>query len=224
MKKFISHERLRADAYKLAHKMFFEDHFVPDIIYTALRGGAVLSNCIAEYYKLVLPKDHKPILYGGVVAHSYSDYSIGVSGNVKIDGWTYSPDWLRPGDKILLIDDLWDSGNTLIALEKELLSKGIERKNLKVCVHDYKDHVYLPKEELAAKAPFRPDYYTNLITIQQKEDNPWMHYESHELVGLTEEEREWMYCSHEDDESLRTIIDKDLKKVLDDAFAVAENK
>lgn len=51
-----------------------------------------------------------------------------------------------------------------------------------------------------------------------------MHYESHELVGLTEEEREWMYCSHEDDESLRTIIDKDLKKVLDDAFAVAENK
>ena len=71
MKKFISHEKLRADTYKLAHKMFFEDHFVPDIIYTALRGEAVLSNCIAEYYKLVLPKDHKPILYGGVVAHSY---------------------------------------------------------------------------------------------------------------------------------------------------------
>lgn len=218
MKQFISHETIRADAYKLAHKMFFEDHFVPDIIYTALRGGAVLSNCISEYFKLVLPKDHKPILYAGVVAHSYSDFSIGVAGNVKIDGWTYSPDWLRPGDKILLVDDLWDSGQTLIALEKALLAKGIERKNLKVCVHDYKVRNDLNTN---CGAAYVPDYYKNLIKVNSKEENPWIHYESHELVGLTENERSKLYTDFSGDNP--TIIDSELKKVLDDAFNKGEN-
>lgn len=218
MKQFISHETIRADAYKLAHKMFFEDHFVPDIIYTALRGGAVLSNCISEYFKLVLPKDHKPILYAGVVAHSYSDFSIGVAGNVKIDGWTYSPDWLRPGDKILLVDDLWDSGQTLIALEKALLAKGIERKNLKVCVHDYKVRNDLNTNYGVA---YVPDYYKNLIKVNSKEENPWIHYESHELVGLTENERSKLYTDFSGDSP--TIIDSELKKVLDDAFNRGEN-
>lgn len=217
MKKFISHEELRADAYKLAYKMYYKDGFVPDIIYTALRGGAVLSNCIAESYKLMLPKDHKPILYAGVVAHSYSDYSIGVAGNVKIDGWTYSPDWLRPGDKILLVDDLWDSGQTLTALEKALLSKGIERKNLKVCVHDYKVRNDLDGPSTTA---YIPDYYTNLIQVDSPETNPWIHYESHELVGLTASEREKLYTTRDEDGN-KVLSDRELMGVFEKFF---ENK
>lgn len=213
---FISHDTIRADAYKLAHQMYFDDNFIPDIIYTALRGGALLSNCIAEYYKLVLPKDHKPILYAGVVAHSYSDYSIGVAENVRIDGWTYSPDWLRPGDKILLVDDLWDSGNTLIALEKVLLSKGIERKNLKVCVHDYKVRNDVHRTESVAN--YKPDYFVNFFRVDEEHPNPWIHYQSHELVGLSKEERASLYTNVNG-----VIFDDDLKNVLLDAFEENEN-
>ena len=206
MKQFVSFETLRADAYKLAHRMYFQDNFVPDIIYTALRGGTILSNCISECFKLMLPKTHKPILYAGVVAHSYSDYSTDSTRNVRIDGWTYNPDWLRPGDKILLIDDLWDSGRTLTALGQTLLSKGIERSDLKICVHDYKLRSYQPQPL------FVPDYYSNLIQIDKSENNPWIHYESHELVGLTINERRSLYQN-----------DPELKKVIEDIFSVQED-
>lgn len=209
-------EQLRSDWIKLTHKIV-TDGFIPDIIYAALRGGSFGANIVSECFKLVLPKDHKPILYAGVVAHSYSDYSIGVAGNVKIDGWTYSPDWLRPGDKILLVDDLWDSGQTLIALEKALLSKGIERKNLKVCVHDYKVRNDLNNPSITA---YIPDYYTNLIQVDSPETNPWIHYESHELVGLTASEREKLYTTHDDDGN-KVLSDRELMGVFEKFF---ENK
>lgn len=208
-------EQLRSDWIKLAHKII-TDSFIPDVIYASMRGGSFGANLVSECYKLMLPKDHKPILYAAVVAHSYSDFSIGVAGNVRIDGWTYSPDWLRPGDKILLVDDLWDSGETLTALEKVLLSKGIERKNLKVCVHDYKVRHDLKDFEESKKA-YIPDYYTNLITVNSKEDNPWIHYESHELVGLTEEERSKLYTKSSLAGSLPNT-DSELEKVIKDLF------
>ena len=220
MKKFYTADQVRNDYIKLFNRMYFEDGFVPDVIYAALRGGALGANVISECYKLVLPKDHKPILFGGVVAHSYSDYSIGVAGKVRIDGWTYNPDWLRPGDKILLVDDLWDSGQTLIALENELLSKGIERKNLKVCVHDYKvrNDLTFPRYSAAQV----PDYYKNLIKVNKAEDNPWIHYESHELVGLSEKEREAFYT--DEDEETPIVVDEEMKNILDKMYKVAAEK
>lgn len=211
MKKInISMEQLRSDWIKLAHRII-KDGFIPDVIYASMRGGSFGANLVSECYKLMLPKDHKPILYAAVVAHSYSDFSIGVAGNVRIDGWTYSPDWLRPGDKILLVDDLWDSGETLTALEKVLLSKGIERKNLKVCVHDYKIRNDLSGP---SKTAYIPDYYTNFIKVNSSEENPWIHYESHELVGLTKEERARLYTEPSD----CVIVDRELCNVLNDFF------
>lgn len=183
MKKFfIKPETIKLNGYKMAYELY-KSGFIPDIIYVSLRGGALLGNCISEFYKLKLPKDHKPILYGSVVAHSYNGFES--SGNVRIDGWTYSPEYLRPGDKVLLIDDLWDTGTTLTALEKELMSKGVERKNLKVCVHDFKVRSFL----LDKPDPlYLPDIWAKQYLIDDPEYDVWFHYESHELVGLTDEE------------------------------------
>jgi hypothetical protein len=216
-KRFISFEKLRADWIKLFDQIYFNDKFVPDVIYAALRGGSFGANILSELYKLVLPKDHKPVLFGGVVAHSYSDYEIGTASRVRIDGWTYSPDWLRPGDKILLVDDLWDSGRTLIALEKELLSRGLERKNLKVAVHDYKVRNDVSGPSVTA---YIPDYKTNIIQVNSPEENPWIHYEIHELVGLNEEERKQLYMDFSGD--CPTVIDSKLKEVIDKCFAEKE--
>ena len=51
-----------------------EDGFIPDVIYSSLRGGAYMANVISEYFKIVtkLEKLH-PALYAGVVGRSYSD-------------------------------------------------------------------------------------------------------------------------------------------------------
>ncbi len=183
MKEFLPYDTVRNDAIKMANKIL-QDGFVPDVIYTSLRGGAYMSNVISEYFKLAL-KGKKPVLYAAVVARSYTN--VHQSDAIRIDGWTYSPDHLRAGDKILLIDDIFDSGRTLNYLVEVLLEKGVPREDIKVVVHDYKNFTY--KETL----PIKPDYWCRKIDINSPEDDRWIHYMSHELVGLTKEELEEHY-------------------------------
>ena len=181
MKEFLPYDSVRIDALKLAHKIYQQDKFVPDVIYTSLRGGAYMANVISEYYKVAL-KNHKPVLYAAVVARSYTDVS--QHSAVRIDGWTYSPDYLRAGDKIMLVDDIFDSGRTLNYLVGILLERGVPRENIKIVVHDYK--VYKWKEQL----PIQPDYWCRKFEISNPEENNLINYNSHELVGLTHEELE----------------------------------
>ena len=181
MKEFLPYDSVRIDALKLAHKIYQQDKFVPDVIYTSLRGGAYMANVISEYYKVAL-KNHKPVLYAAVVARSYTDVS--QHSAVRIDGWTYSPDYLRAGDKIMLVDNIFDSGRTLNYLVGILLERGVPRENIKIVVHDYK--VYKWKEQL----PIQPDYWCRKFEISNPEENNWINYNSHELVGLTHEELE----------------------------------
>ncbi len=185
MKEFLPYDTVRNDALLLAHKIYQEDGFVPDVIYTSLRGGAYMANVISEYYKIALPEGHKPVLYAAVVARSYSD--VHSHSQVRIDGWTYSPDYLRAGDKILLIDDIFDSGKTLNYLVEVLLEKGVPRENIKVAVHDYKIHKY---RELL---PITPDYWCRKFEINSPDESDWINYCSHEMVGLKPEELEEYY-------------------------------
>lgn len=205
MKEFLPYETVRNDALKLAHKIY-KDGFIPDVIYCSLRGGAYMANVISEYFK-VLSKVEKfhPVLYAGVVARSYSD--IAQHTKVYIDGWTYPPENLRPGDKILLVDDIFDSGRTINSLVETLMnSRGMPREDIKVVVHDYKYFSYY-KEQL----PIQPDYYSRKIVINKPEDNLWIHYMSHELIGLTQEELEKNY--YNEDPELREVLEQFFKKI-----------
>lgn len=195
MKEFLPYEIVRNDALKIASKIF-KDGFIPDVIYAPLRGGAYMANVISEYFKLAL-KNQKPVLYAAVVARSYSD--VRKSSAVRVDGWTYSPDYLRAGDKILLVDDIFDSGRTLNYLVEVLMSKGVPRDDIKVVVHDYKN--FLNKDVL----PITPDYYCRKFDIKNPEDDVWINYMSHELVGLKKEEREENFYKNYPD--LRDILE-----------------
>ena len=181
MKEFLPYDTVRNDALLLAHKIYQEDGFVPDVIYASLRGGAYMANILSEYYKVAL-KRHKPVLYAAVVARSYTE--VKQHDAVRVDGWTYSPDYLRQGDNVMLVDDIYDSGRTLNYLVGILLEKGVPRENIKVVVHDYK--VYKYKEEL----PIVPDYWCRKLDVDKPENNTWINHNSHELVGLTKEELE----------------------------------
>jgi hypoxanthine phosphoribosyltransferase len=183
-KEFLQFDEMRNNAIKLAKKIY-DDGFIPDVIYVSLRGGAYLGNIISEYFKIVHKGSH-PVYYAAVVARSYTD--VAKSDQIKVDGWTYSPDYLRVGDRVLLVDDIFDSGKTINYLAQVILDKGIPHKDLKIAVHDYK--YFTDKEE---QLPIQPNYWCRRHDISIHDEVYWIHYMSHELMGLTEKELEENY-------------------------------
>lgn len=185
-KRFLPYDKLRNNALILAKKIY-EDGFIPDVIYVPLRGGAYMGNVISEFFKIVRKKNDRPVFYAAVVARSYTD--IQKQDNVMIDGWTYDPQYLRNGDKVLFVDDIFDSGRTLNKLVDVILEKGIPRKDVKIAVHDYKRITY------KSPLPIQPDYYCEFHEIKRPEDEIWIHYMSHELIGLSKQEWSDYYIS-----------------------------
>jgi hypoxanthine phosphoribosyltransferase len=195
-KEFIQFDTLRDNAIKLAHRIYSEG-FIPDVIYVSLRGGAYLGNIISEYYKVVHKGAH-PVYYAAVVARSYTD--VAKAEKVRVDGWTYSPDHLRVGDKVLLVDDIFDSGRTINHLAQIIIDKGIPREDLKIAVHDYKYFYDKPEQY-----PFQPDYWCIKHEVSVNDESLWLHYMSHELMGLTKRELEEFYYKR--DAGLKAAMD-----------------
>jgi hypoxanthine phosphoribosyltransferase len=196
IKEFLPYDVVRNNALKLAHRIY-HDGFIPDVIYVSLRGGAYLGNVISEYFKIVR-RAGRPVYYAAVVARSYT--GVRESEQVKVEGWTYAPEHLRVGDKVLLVDDIFDSGRTINHLTGIILEKGIPRDDIKVAVHDYK-YIYDKGEQL----PIQPDYWCRKHELSIKDEDLWIHYMSHELVGLSPAELEEHYYAH--DPELRAVLD-----------------
>ncbi len=186
MKKlFTPYDEIRNEGFRLARKIW-EDGFRPDVIYTLLRGGSYLGNILDEWFKVASKKKGQQ-LYAGVVAQSYTN--VHAQSDIVLKGWTYPPEKLRNGEKILLVDDIFDSGKTINHLVGLLLEEGIPRDDIKIAVYDYK--VFFTKQQ----EPIQPDYWCRKHEVHSEEDNYWIHYMTHDLVGLTEEEMERYYFS-----------------------------
>ena len=196
IKDFIQFDTVRNNALKLAHKIL-SDGFIPDIMYVSLRGGAYLGNVISEYFK-VARNFARPVHYAAVVARSYTD--VAKAQGMQIDGWTYSPENLRAGDKVLLVDDIFDTGKTINHLAQIILDRGISRNDLKIAVHDYKYFFDKPQQ-----LPIQPDYWCRKNERSINDEDSWIHYLSHELIGLSAEEVEEHYCKQ--DPGLRTAME-----------------
>ena len=185
-KDFLPYDEVRNNALGLAHRIHNEG-FEPDVIYVLLRGGAYIGNVLSEYFKTVRTGS-RPVFYAAVVARSYTD--IREQDRVMVDGWTYNPVYLRTGDKVLLVDDIFDTGRTINHLADTIMDKGIPRDDLKIAVHDYKVFAYQTD-----RLPIQPDYYCRKHEVTSPEDDVWIHYMSHELVGLSAEELDEHYPS-----------------------------
>jgi hypoxanthine phosphoribosyltransferase len=194
-KEFLPYDVVRDNALKLARRIY-SDGFVPDVIYVSLRGGAYLGNVISEYFK-VIKHQGRPVYYAAVVARSYTD--VRKSDQIKVEGWTYAPEHLRIGDKVLLVDDIFDSGRTINHLAGIILEKGIPRQDLKVAVHDYK-YIFDKADQL----PVQPDYWCRKHESSVNDEDSWIHYLSHELVGLSPQELEEHYYKR--DGELRAVL------------------
>ena len=195
-KEFLPYNTVRNNALKLAHRIY-KDGIFPDVIYVSLRGGVYLGNVLSEYFKIV-NRQGRPVYYAAVVARSYT--GVQESDEVKVEGWTYPPEYLRIGDKVLLVDDIFDSGNTINHLAGIIMEKGIPRQDLKVVVHDYK--YFSAKVD---QLPVQPDYWCRKHELSENDDDYWVHYSSHELIGLSPNELEEHYFM--DDPELREVLE-----------------
>lgn len=201
-KEFITCDMIRDAALKLVYRMYKEDHFEPDIIYDSLRGGAYLANVISEFYKLIAMKENRaPVFYAAVVARSYGELRDHQS-HVDIDGWTYSPMKLKKGQKVLIVDDIFDTGMTVNALVQTVMAAGIPREDIKVAVYDYKVPLY--KKE--APLPIQPDYYCRKHVLKSQADERWIHYTCHEFIGLTPDEVDEVFTDPEVKKILHEIL------------------
>jgi hypoxanthine phosphoribosyltransferase len=167
-KHFISANQLLEDSFRLG-KMIFESGFRPHFIIGIWRGGAPVGIAVQEYLAFQgIETDH-------IAIRTSSYYGIGEQEKtVKVHGMQYVIDNINADDALLLVDDVFDSGRSIVAILDELKSK--TRRNMpdtiKIAMPFYK-----PEKNIT---DITPHYYLH-------ETDKWLVF-PHELVGLTDEE------------------------------------
>ena len=174
---FIKAEDVRNDSFKLT-KQLIETGFVPTIIYAPMRGGSNVANPMGEYFKYLGIK----VKYGTVIASSYNNV-YERNKVVNIEGWAPPLSSIKPNEKIVIAEDMFDTGNTISAIVNRILSKTkVKREQIKIVVRDYKIYTYNQDEP-----KIKPDFYAVKHIIKSPDKKVWTHYNSHELVGLNKE-------------------------------------
>ena len=167
-KVFISAQDLLVDSFKLAQQIY-ESGFRPQFIVGVWRGGAPVGIAVQEYLDYVgIETDH-------IAIRTSSYYAIGQQDKeVRVHGLNYIVDNVNADDQLLLVDDVFDSGRSIVAILNELRDKA--RRNLpeviKIATPWYKPERNATNIE--------PDFYLH-------ETNAWLVF-PHELSGLTPEE------------------------------------
>jgi len=167
-KQYISAQSLLDDSFLLAQKIF-ESGFQPTFILALWRGGAPVGIAVQEYLA------HKNIETDHIaIRTSYYDGIDGTDSDVKIYGINYLVKTVTADDRILIVDDVFDSGRTVEAVMEELKTK--MRRNAPSQVRIAAPY-YKPTRN---KVSFEPDYF-----IHTTEE--WLKF-PHSLEGLTDEE------------------------------------
>lgn len=112
-KEFVSPLSLQRDAFLLAARIFASG-YRPEVILVLWRGGTPIGIVIHEF-----------LLYKGVTtyhaalkAESYT----GIEQNVepKIEHLDSVLEFVKPGSRVLLVDDIFDTGRTIVKVRKLL--------------------------------------------------------------------------------------------------------
>lgn len=159
---FLDANSFQEDCVKLA-KMVYDDNknWYPDLILALWRGGAQPGVIMSEVFSLLGPAVPNTI----IKCSSYS--KIGKQSEVLFFGADEILNSIKPNQKILIVDDVFDTGNTANAIKNRL-----KHADLRFAMVYWK-----PK---SAKVNFRPNYYIY-------ECNQWIVF-PHELKDLTRSE------------------------------------
>ena len=163
-KHYLSADEYLRDTWRLAAAVR-ESGWQPDILIALWRGGAPVGVALHEYFKVIGWKlQHIPLKcasYTGIgenpggVAFTHGDIVFGM---------------LRKGDKVLVVDDIFDTGKTAAAVKRRIDEIGAEMRM--ACVY------WKPEKN---KTNLRPDYFVKDVGLD------WIVF-PHEIEGLTQEE------------------------------------
>lgn len=179
MKTFITLEQLRLDSFKLGEQII-KDEFKPDYLIGLWRGCSIIALNAHELLKYCY-KEHKIDL----IEHDIDNIAIRTSryidpnttlSKVQVHNLGYLVERLTPDSKVIIIDDVYDTGLSIKAVIDELSLKlrCNMPKDIRVATVDYK-----PEKNKTNRVP---DYYVN-----KREATEWLVY-PHELEGLTLQE------------------------------------
>lgn len=163
---FIDANTLLLDSFSLARQIY-ESNFSPTLLIGIWRGGTPPGIAIHEFLTLKgLDLDHTVIK-----AHSYK--GIEHYGEVQIEGLDHILYLIHPEDKILIVDDIFDTGRTLKALIQNIQERVKGGKpTIKIATIFYK-----PTKN---QTNIVPDYYFKVV-------DQWVIF-PHELKDLTKKE------------------------------------
>ena len=167
-KRYLSANDLLADSFRLGN-IILDSDFRPTHIVGIWRGGAPVGIAVQELLE-----------YHGVMTDHIAVRTASYTGidqqqdEVQVYSLGYLIDTLEPSDKLLVIDDVFDSGRSIAAFLKELKAR---------CRHNTPDTIrsatvyYKPRR---SKVDIKPDFYVY-------ETDEWLVF-PHEIDGLTVEE------------------------------------
>ena len=166
-KTVLTAQELLEDSFRLGVKIL-ESGFEPTLIVAIWRGGTPVGMAVQEILSYCgVEADH--------IAIRTSSY-IGVDqrGAVAVHGLNYIIKKIRHDDRLLIVDDVFDTGNTIAAVIGEIANRarGNTPEEVRVAVPWYK-----PTRN---ETTITPDYYV-------KETAEWLVF-PHELDALTPEE------------------------------------
>ena len=163
-KKYISPDRFQEDVWRLASKVR-SSGWKPDLIVALWRGGATVGISIHEFLKTTgWDVNHIPLKCA-----SYT----GIGENAGDVVFTLGDEifsMIKPGDRVLVADDVFDTGKSAKAMKERLDAIGAEMKLAAVYWKSANNTTDL-----------KPDFY-----VEDMSDE-WIVF-PHELAGLTADE------------------------------------
>ena len=163
-KHYLSADEYQADMWRLAASVRMSG-WKPDILIALWRGGAPVGIAAHEFFKVTgwniqhIPL--KSVSYTGIGENS---------GGVVFTHGDSIFGMLRPGDKVLVVDDVFDTGKTAAAVKARVDSVGAEMRM--ACVY------WKPEKN---KTNLKPDYFVRDVGLD------WLVF-PHEIEGLSDEE------------------------------------
>jgi hypothetical protein len=165
---YITATSLLQDSFRLAAQIH-KSGFLPDFIVGIWRGGTPVGIAIQEYFEYVgVRPDHIAVrtsAYAGIGQRSKT---------IRVHGLHYIIEEANAQNSLLVVDDVFDSGNSIEALLCELKEKMRLNmpQNVKIATPWYK-----PGNN---QTTLVPDYYLHMT-------DAWIVF-PHELAGLTYDE------------------------------------
>ncbi len=164
---FLDARTLLINSVKLA-RLVWDDGYRPNYLIGVWRGGTPPGVAIHEFFRLRgLDPYHTTIK-----TQSYKALQRDGNG-VEIKGLGHVIDVINATDRLLIVDDVFDTGHTMVAILDEIAARA--RRNAPEC--RVATVYYKPQKN---ETRIEPHYYTVA-------DDRWMVF-PHELDGLSDEE------------------------------------